>query len=579
MENKISVNALSAMIALATGQAGELCEKFLTELFTLIADELANGESVRIKGLGTFKIGEIETRKSVDVGTGEEIEIPAHKRVIFVAAKDLAASVNAPFEAFEAVEVSDSLPTDILIGEWGEDEEAELLKEQGAGYDQDSIREDSKGHKEASEDADSRILATDDSESGDEAVMDDSEVCDEAEELSLEEDDEAEDDDELAERCVEGLKNLDLEQPIISFAGDVSPLADPVEAKREIEGSEQTDASGLSDGTPRSDMPDLSDNVRSSTETEDSVEAGETEDSNAGEIAKDSDASERTEESDSAEKAEDPEDLKSAEGADSIDEADPEGLDRSEDSESFEASEDVEDPDDSNAAYGELVDEDDDYEKRSGRFGKGFFAGFFTAIILLAAVAYIGLKTDFFHNNLLYHKANENTRGESATPSDGTADGLTTVPDTDDTTGTDASAGPEATAADSMAGSAGATGSAAGGVKTDSNNSPVVMTSGGSADGHGQAEEVATRPSDVPVYDIVSTTRYLTTMAQQHYGDFNFWPIIYKENQAILGHPDRIKPGTKVVVPPLSKYNVDPANPEDVKRMKREGSAIYAKYK
>ncbi len=80
------------------------------------------------------------------------------------------------------------------------------------------------------------------------------------------------------------------------------------------------------------------------------------------------------------------------------------------------------------------------------------------------------------------------------------------------------------------------------------------------------------------VYDTISKTRYLTTMAKEHYGNYHFWPYIYEENKAILGHPDRIKPGTRVVVPPLSKYGVDPSNPDDVREAKRKGVAIYSRY-
>ena len=90
---------------------------------------------------------------------------------------------------------------------------------------------------------------------------------------------------------------------------------------------------------------------------------------------------------------------------------------------------------------------------------------------------------------------------------------------------------------------------------------------------------VATQPSDSIVYDQISTTRYLTTMAKDHYGNFNLWPYIYIENQSFLGHPDRIKPGTKVVIPPLSKYGVDPNNPEDIAKAKKKGVEIYSRYK
>ncbi len=39
MDNKITMTRLSAMLALATGQSGELCEEFLKELYLLKSDE------------------------------------------------------------------------------------------------------------------------------------------------------------------------------------------------------------------------------------------------------------------------------------------------------------------------------------------------------------------------------------------------------------------------------------------------------------------------------------------------------------------------------------------------------------
>ena len=88
-----------------------------------------------------------------------------------------------------------------------------------------------------------------------------------------------------------------------------------------------------------------------------------------------------------------------------------------------------------------------------------------------------------------------------------------------------------------------------------------------------------TQPSDKVVKDIIGPHNYLTTMAQRHYGDYNLWAYIYEENKSFLGHPDRIKPGTEVVVPPLSKYGIDPKNPDDVKKAKRLGIEIYKRFK
>ncbi|MDE6341906.1 MAG: hypothetical protein K2K93_06280, partial [Muribaculaceae bacterium] len=92
------------------------------------------------------------------------------------------------------------------------------------------------------------------------------------------------------------------------------------------------------------------------------------------------------------------------------------------------------------------------------------------------------------------------------------------------------------------------------------------------------AKAVATVASDAVVYDKISTTRYLITMAKEHYGNMNLWPYIYEENKHKLGDPDRIRPGTSVVIPPLSKYGIDPKNPKDIEKAKRLGKEIYARF-
>lgn len=94
-----------------------------------------------------------------------------------------------------------------------------------------------------------------------------------------------------------------------------------------------------------------------------------------------------------------------------------------------------------------------------------------------------------------------------------------------------------------------------------------------------EIEAVNEEPAVNPVYDTVTTTRYLTTISREHYGNFNFWPYIYIENESILGHPDRITPGTKVIVPPLSKYGVDPANKADEEAAKKKALEIYSKFR
>ena len=93
-----------------------------------------------------------------------------------------------------------------------------------------------------------------------------------------------------------------------------------------------------------------------------------------------------------------------------------------------------------------------------------------------------------------------------------------------------------------------------------------------------QAPAPANEPADV-VTDTVGQKYYLASMARKHYGEMIFWVYIYAENESNLGHPDRVPPGTVVVIPPASKYNIDRNDPASIERAQREQARIYAKFK
>ncbi len=77
------------------------------------------------------------------------------------------------------------------------------------------------------------------------------------------------------------------------------------------------------------------------------------------------------------------------------------------------------------------------------------------------------------------------------------------------------------------------------------------------ARGAADIKEDATRV----VTDTVKSNRYLTTMAMKHYGKKKFWVYIYEENKEKLQDPDMIPANTVVVIPPPSKYGIQPGNP------------------
>ena len=114
MNSKIAFPELIDLVAQATNSTKRVSELFLKELFATITQALAEGESVKVKGLGTFKLTEVSARKSVNVNTGETIEIPGHNKLSFVPEKSLAEAVNKPFAQFETVVLSDDVTDEQL---------------------------------------------------------------------------------------------------------------------------------------------------------------------------------------------------------------------------------------------------------------------------------------------------------------------------------------------------------------------------------------------------------------------------------------------------------------------------------
>ncbi|MDE6611731.1 MAG: HU family DNA-binding protein [Muribaculaceae bacterium] len=70
-------------------------------------------------------------------------------------------------------------------------------------------------------------------------------------------------------------------------------------------------------------------------------------------------------------------------------------------------------------------------------------------------------------------------------------------------------------------------------------------------------EAAPVEKKEEPVYDTVTGTNYLAKMARKYYGRSSYWVFIYQANTDVLDNPDRIKPGTKVLIPPKSSFAGD----------------------
>ena len=123
MAERITKEDLALSLRRETSMSENEALEFVQKFFGLIGKTLEEERYVKIKGLGTFKLISVDSRRSVNVNTGEEIEIPSHHKVSFTAEATLKDLINKPFSHFEAVELKEGVPFDALPDESQEDHE------------------------------------------------------------------------------------------------------------------------------------------------------------------------------------------------------------------------------------------------------------------------------------------------------------------------------------------------------------------------------------------------------------------------------------------------------------------------
>ncbi|MDR1743262.1 MAG: HU family DNA-binding protein [Dysgonamonadaceae bacterium] len=109
---KLNFQDLADLLAEKTSISKQDSESFLKELFAIIPESITEEEPVKLKNLGTFKLTLIQSRESVNVNTGEKIEIPSHYRLGFTPASTLKELVNKPFSHFENVLLNEGVSFD-----------------------------------------------------------------------------------------------------------------------------------------------------------------------------------------------------------------------------------------------------------------------------------------------------------------------------------------------------------------------------------------------------------------------------------------------------------------------------------
>ena len=104
------ISALAKQYNLSAAEASAFVDAF----FEIVSSELKNGNQVKIKGLGTFKVQAVKPRESVNVNTGERVLIEGHDKISFTPDTVMKELVNKPFSQFETVVINDGVDTEEL---------------------------------------------------------------------------------------------------------------------------------------------------------------------------------------------------------------------------------------------------------------------------------------------------------------------------------------------------------------------------------------------------------------------------------------------------------------------------------
>ena len=107
MEGKVLLQDLAQSLASNRNIQRKDAEVFLKAFFETISEGILQDKIVKIKGLGTFKMIEVQDRESVNVNTGERIVIPGHSKISFTPDAELKDLVNKPFALFQTVIINE----------------------------------------------------------------------------------------------------------------------------------------------------------------------------------------------------------------------------------------------------------------------------------------------------------------------------------------------------------------------------------------------------------------------------------------------------------------------------------------
>ena len=106
---KITIQEIATKLTLQNGLSKKEATLFANMMFDLIREAVERDKSVKVKGLGTFKIIDVDSRESVNVNTGERVLIEGHNKITFTPDVLMKELVNKPFSQFETIVLNEGV--------------------------------------------------------------------------------------------------------------------------------------------------------------------------------------------------------------------------------------------------------------------------------------------------------------------------------------------------------------------------------------------------------------------------------------------------------------------------------------
>lgn len=145
MNERLTIQDLIDLLAAKHSMTKKDAEAFVKEFFLLIEQALENEKTVKIKGLGTFKLVDVDSRESVNVNTGERFQIKGHTKVSFTPDTNLRDTINKPFAHFETVVLNEGTVLEDTPMEESDEEEGAVSDTETEMIDSEIARNENAG--------------------------------------------------------------------------------------------------------------------------------------------------------------------------------------------------------------------------------------------------------------------------------------------------------------------------------------------------------------------------------------------------------------------------------------------------